>query len=220
MNACSRAVLLIIKILKLKAILITVFILCIYKMNAQSECFKNCSERSVAEWGKLKARGITSTDSALTINYKILSDLKGCAFPNTTLNKLDDTKFTISQLKGNIVFVHFWFTNCATCIAEIPSINNLHEVYKNKKVKFLAISFNDKNTINAFLKKHGSFESIQTSIEQKLLEEIFCVLDGYPLNLVLDKNGKVLDAWNEENPDSTKQDTFYEKVKHLIDENL
>ena len=85
---------------------------------------------------------------------------------------------------------------------------------------FLAISFNDKNILNAFLKKHDPFESIQTSIEQKILEEKFCVLDGYPLNLVLDKNGNVIDAWYEENPDSTKQDAFYNKVKRLIDKNL
>jgi thiol-disulfide isomerase/thioredoxin len=196
--------------MKIKTLILFLFILTIYKVEAQSPCFSNCKERAVVEWEKLKARGVTSTDSALTINYKILSDLKGCAFPNATLSKLDDTK----------LFVHFWFTNCATCLAEIPSINQLNKEYKNKKVKFLAISFNDKTTINAFLKKHGSFESIQTTIEQKILENTFCVLDGYPLNLVLDKNGNVIDAWYEENPNSTMQNTFYKKTKELIDKNL
>ncbi len=206
--------------MKFKISLIILFILCIFKIDAQSLCFKNCKERAVDEWEKLKARGITSTDSALVINQKILSDLKGCTFPNVELNKLDDGKFTIEELKGNVVFVHFWFTNCATCIAEIPSINQLHHFYENKKTKFLAISFNDNVTLKAFSKKHGPFESIQTSIEQKILEEKFCVLDGYPLNLVLDKNGKVIDAWYEENPDRSKQDGFYKKVKGLIDGNL
>jgi hypothetical protein len=87
-------------------------------------------------------------------------------------------------------------------------------------VQFLAISFNDKNILKAFAKKHGPFESLQTYIEQKILEEKFCILDGYPLNLVLDKNGNVIDAWYEENPDNTKQDAFYKKVKNLIDKNL
>ena len=206
--------------MKFKIPLLLLFVLSILEIHAQSQCFKDCKEREISEWEKLKARGVTSTDSALTINSKILSDLKGCAFPNVELNKLDDGKFTIEELKGNVVFVHFWFTRCATCIAEIPSINQLNHLYENKKVKFLAISFNDKNTLNEFSKKHGSFESLQTSIEQKTLEEKFCVLDGYPLNLVLDKNGNVIDAWYEENPDSTMQDAFYKKVKKLIDENL
>ncbi len=206
--------------MKSKISLLFLFLLTIFKTQAQSQCFADCRERAASEWEKLKSKGITSTDSALEINHKILSDLKGCAFPSIQLNRLDDKKFAIKELKGNIVFVHFWFTSCATCIAEIPSINQLHKLYENKKVKFLAVSFNDKNNIKAFSKKHGPFESIQTSIEQKLLEEKFCVIDGYPLNLVLDKNGNVIDAWYEENPDSSKQDAFYTKVKKLIDDNL
>ena len=206
--------------MKFKILLIILLIQSISKIYGQSQCFNNCQGRAVVEWEKLKARGITSTDSALTINFKILSDLKGCAFPNIELNKLDDGKFTIEELKGNVIFVHFWFTNCATCIAEIPSINNLHHVYENSKVKFLAISFNEKNILEAFSKKHGPFESIQTFIAKKNLEDTFCVLDGYPLNLVLDKKGNVIDAWYEENPDKTKQEAFYKKVKELIDENL
>ena len=206
--------------MKFKLSLITLFIINFSIIQAQNQCFNDCRERAVIEWEKFKARGVTSTDSALTINYKILSDLKGCTFPNVELKKLDDGKFTIDELKGNVVFVHFWFTRCATCIAEIPSINQLHKLYENKNVKFLAISFNDKNIIEAFLKKHGEFLGIHTSIEQKKLESIFCVLDGYPLNLVLDKTGIVIDAWYEENPDQTNQDAFYMKVKGLIDGNL
>ena len=206
--------------MKLRILLVIFFISSILKIQAQNQCFKDCKVRALAEWEKLKARGVTSTDSALTINFKILSDLKGCAFPNVELNNLNGNKFTIEELKGNIVFVHFWFTRCATCIAEIPSINRLHTVYENRKVKFLAISFNDANTLNEFSKKQGPFEAIQTSIEQKNLEEKFCVLDGYPLNLVLDKNGNVIDAWYEENPDRLMQEGFYNKVKGLIDKNL
>lgn len=206
--------------MKLKTLLIIVLAFSSGRIPAQNQCFKDCEQRAVAEWEKLKARGITSTDSALLINQKILENLKGCAFPNAELDKLDDGKFKIEELKGNAVFVHFWFTNCATCIAEMPSINQLYQLYENKKVKFLAISFNDLSTLKAFSKTHGAFRMIQTSIEQKMLEEKFCVLEGYPLNLVLDKNGKVVDAWYEVNPDNTKQEGFYNKVKELIDKSL
>jgi thiol-disulfide isomerase/thioredoxin len=187
---------------------------------SQSDCFKDCQKRSTNEWNKLVARGVNSTDSALLINHKILADLKGCGFPAIELNKLDSGKLTINELKGNIVFVHFWFTACATCIAEMPSINKLQEEYKNEKVKFLAISFNDKNTLTSFFQRKGPFESIQTYIDQKTLESEFCILDGYPLNLILDKNGKVIDAWYEENPDAAQQENFYSKVKMLIKNNL
>jgi len=181
------------------------------------DCFKSCRERSVTCWEKLKARGITSTDSALACDNEIIRDLKGCAFPEITLNNYEGGKFTISGLKGNVVFVHFWFTTCATCIAEMPSITKLSEQYKDRAVKFLAISFNDTKTLQAFFNKRGSFGSIQTSLEQKALEAEFCLLSGYPMNLVLDKDGKVIEAWVEENPEADKQDGFYNKVKTLIE---
>lgn len=186
---------------------------------AQSDCFKDCRSRSNACWEELKAKGITSTDSALECDNTIIRNLKGCEFPDIELDKYEGGKFRISDLKGNLVFVHFWFTTCATCIAEMPTITKLYDEYKNEKVKFLAISFNDQKTLQTFFKKRGSFGSIQTFTDQKRLESEFCLLSGYPMNFILDKNGKVIDAWMEENPEPDKQEGFNKKITSLIETN-
>lgn len=187
---------------------------------AQNDCFSNCRERSIAAWENLKARGITSTDSALQCDNNIIQNLKGCAFPPVELNTYGGGKFKAAELQGNVVFVHFWFTTCATCIAEMPVITKLSEEYKGKNVKFLAISFNNEETLRPFFKKRGNFGSMQTYLEQKTLEKEFCLLSGYPMNVVLDKNGKVLDAWIEENPEADKQEGFYKHLKLLIENNI
>jgi peroxiredoxin len=187
---------------------------------AQSDCFSDCRARSNACWESLKARGITSTDSALQCDNTILQNLKGCSFPTLVLNNLNGGTFTIDELKGNVVFVHFWFTSCATCLAEMPSINQLNIDFDKKNVKFLAISFNTPEKIRSFSKKHDGFKSIQTFLDQKQLESKFCVLSGYPMNLVLDKYGNVIEAWVEENPEAKEQDGFYRKVKMLIENTL
>jgi thiol-disulfide isomerase/thioredoxin len=199
---------------------IFIFLLFLNQLSsAQSECFKNCREQSNLCWEKLKSRGITSTDSALNCDHTIIQNLKGCSFPETELSKFESGKFSIRELKGNVVFVHFWFTSCATCIAEMPSISKLEEEYKTENVKFLAISFNDKEILESFFKKRGQFGSIQTYLDQKTMEKEFCILSGYPMNFILDKEGKVVDGWIEENPDPTKQEDFYKKLKGLIDKN-
>jgi len=171
-------------------------------------------------WQELQKRGIQSTDSALSIDEKIIDHLKGCTFPEAELYKLSGGTFRMSELKGNLVFVHFWFIHCATCMAEIPSINQLSESYKNEAVKFVAISFDPKEQLNNFFKKGKQFNALQLYLDQKTLESTFCILNTYPVNMVLDKNGKVMDAWTEENPDPAGQDGFYNKVKLLIDSNL
>jgi thiol-disulfide isomerase/thioredoxin len=201
----------------MKKILLISFFLSCNLIFAQSDCFKNCREQSNVCWEKLKARGITSTDSALKCDITIIRNLKGCSFPEIELNKFEGGTFQIKQLKGNVVFVHFWFTTCATCIAEMPSISKLEQEYKTQNVKFLAISFNNKQTLETFFNKRGAFGSMQTYLDQKTLENEFCLLGGYPMNLVLDKDGKVIDAWTEENPEADKQQAFYNKTKRLLD---
>ena len=188
--------------------------------SAQSDCFTECALRANTEWEQMKARGVTATDSALLINETILENLKGCPFPKTKLSNLYGEPLTIDELKDNVVFVHFWFTTCATCLAEMPSIAKLQNEFKEQPVKFLAISFNKEETLLTFFKKYGKDGSLQTYIDQKTLEADFCILDGYPLNLVLNKSGQVIDAWYEQNPESSKQSAFYEKTKLLISKAL
>ncbi|MCW3084003.1 MAG: hypothetical protein JWP12_1369 [Bacteroidetes bacterium] len=57
-------------------------------------------------------------------------------------------------------------------------------------------------------------------MDQKTLENTFCLLSGYPMNFILDKNGKVMEVWTEENPEADKQQGFYDKVKSLINSSL
>src|SRR6218665_1678843 len=122
---------------------------------AQSDCFTACADRAQTQWEQLKARGVTSTDSALLINKAILENLKGCPFPKTKLGNIYGEPLTSDDLKGNVVFVHFWFTSCATCIAEMPAIRQLQTLYAGQPVKFLAVSFNEEEKLLAFFKKYG-----------------------------------------------------------------
>ena len=46
----------------------------------------------------------------------------------------------LADLKGKVVFINFWATWCPPCIAEMPSINKLHQQFKdNKNVVFLMV---------------------------------------------------------------------------------
>ncbi|HXI00108.1 MAG TPA: TlpA disulfide reductase family protein [Sphingobacteriaceae bacterium] len=50
----------------------------------------------------------------------------------------------LSELKGKVVFINFWATWCAPCIAEMPSIEKLYQSMKdNKNVVFLMVDVDD-----------------------------------------------------------------------------
>jgi thiol-disulfide isomerase/thioredoxin len=65
-----------------------------------------------------------------------------------------DEHIALKDLKGKPVFVNFWATWCPPCVAEMPSIQNLYEEYKNE-VEFVLISSEGNDVINAFMSKHG-----------------------------------------------------------------
>ncbi len=47
---------------------------------------------------------------------------------------------SLKDLKGKVVFINFWATWCAPCIAEMPSIQKLYETFKdNDDVAFVIL---------------------------------------------------------------------------------
>jgi peroxiredoxin len=59
--------------------------------------------------------------------------------PNFALVDLNDSLVTLSQYKGHVILLSFWFTTCGPCIKEIPYENKLVEHFKDKPVKIISI---------------------------------------------------------------------------------
>ena len=60
--------------------------------------------------------------------------------PNFTLKNKNGSKVSLSEYKGNVVYLNFWGTWCAPCIKSIPQHKLLQEKYKNQKVVFLYVA--------------------------------------------------------------------------------
>lgn len=94
-------------------------------------------------------------------------------------------KFKMNYLDGKPTFINFWFTRCPPCIEEIPLMNQLKEKYGNQ-VNFITITFNDKTTVDEFLKTTPfNFKHIVNAKSEINRLEI----SAFPTNLILDKNG-------------------------------
>ena len=104
---------------------------------------------------------------------------------------LEDTKgkkHILSELKGKVVVLNFWFIECKPCVMEMPELNELVTEFKGKEVVFLAIAVNKKDQLKKFLKK--------TEFKYKVLTNGQSVSDsygvkGFPTNLIIDQNGIV-----------------------------
>jgi len=70
-----------------------------------------------------------------------------------TIGVPDGVETSWSALKGNVVILEFWGTDCAPCVAAIPHLNALVQKFSEKPVRFLAITKDDEATVKRFAGK-------------------------------------------------------------------
>ena len=61
-------------------------------------------------------------------------------FPELTFNLVDGKPITSQDLKGRPVMLSFWSVTCSTCIADIPALNQLHEILDRRGGKLIGVN--------------------------------------------------------------------------------
>lgn len=54
-----------------------------------------------------------------------------------------DNEVTLTDLRGQIVYVDFWASWCAPCLRSLPEVNVLYEKYKDQGFTVVAITIDD-----------------------------------------------------------------------------
>ncbi len=60
--------------------------------------------------------------------------------PELTFNTIEGKKIPMSSLKGQIVLVNFWATDCPGCIAEMPKLVETYNTYHAKGLEIIAVA--------------------------------------------------------------------------------
>lgn len=74
------------------------------------------------------------------IGLLILSLSNKTAAPDVTFVTLDGAKIRMADLKGKVVLVNFWATDCPGCIKEMPDLINTYNAYKTKGFEVVAVA--------------------------------------------------------------------------------
>ena len=128
---------------------------------------------------------------------RLFSDMGVLAtpFPNdpveVTLKDLNGQQVSLSDFRGKIVFINFWTTWCLACVIEMPSMEKLHQNFKDKDFVMLAINLQESaSKIKQFYKEYKL--TLTT-----LLDTTGAVGTGFgirsiPTTYILDKNGRII----------------------------
>jgi peroxiredoxin len=149
---------------------------------------------------------------------QILNALVGCKAPDFDVITLAGENLKLSDLKGKIVVINFWFEGCAPCITELPALNKLADAYDEKDVVFIAFGRDSESEINTFLSsKKFNYKMVSGKYD---ISMEYCVISGWPMNLVLDKKGIVRYIKAGGTTDETAKTYAFDKMKPVIDKYL
>jgi peroxiredoxin len=69
--------------------------------------------------------------------------LVGQPAPDFSIDLLDGSTMTLSDVRGRVVVVNFWATWCPSCVDELPDLQEVWETYQRQDVLLLGIALQD-----------------------------------------------------------------------------
>lgn len=108
--------------------------------------------------------------------------------------RLDDPSgrpIRLSEFRGKIVFVNFWTTWCLACVIEMPSMEKLHQKFKDKDFVMVAINLQESaSRVKQFFKEHKlTFTTLlDTTGDVGAGLGIYSI----PTTFILDKSGRII----------------------------
>jgi len=132
-------------------------------------------------------------------------DIVSLNFETNTLQFSDLNKniFSIQDFRGKTLFINYWATWCNPCLAEMPSMADLYERYReNDDIVFLYLSREELKTIKEFIPKDISLQKLP--LYKVITDDEFFATTGIPTTFIINANGNLIVKdvgsafWNDE----------------------
>jgi thiol-disulfide isomerase/thioredoxin len=114
--------------------------------------------------------------------------------PNLELTDSAGKTQKISDLRGSIVVVNFWATWCVPCREELPMLTRLSKEYGEKKVRFVAVSADERKNraaVGKFVAANQLEMEIWLGANLDMLERAD-LGNELPATFILDEQGDVV----------------------------
>lgn len=124
----------------------------------------------------------------------------GAAAPNLNLIKIlqaDKTTVDLNGLKGNIVVLEFWASWCLPCVPAIKHFNELSQKFKDKPVRFIAVTDDDELTVARFTKAQPIQGWIGLDNNRMTIKSYQAI--PLPHTVVIDRSGRIAAITKPEN---------------------
>jgi len=115
------------------------------------------------------------------------------AAPAVTFTSLKGERLTTQDLRGRVVLVNFWATDCAVCVKEMPRMVTTYRKYQPKGFEFIAVAmrYDPPNYVLNYTEKNAlPFRVALDPVGE--LAKAFGDVKLTPTTIVIDKRGNIV----------------------------
>ncbi|MFT0849558.1 TlpA disulfide reductase family protein [Achromobacter sp. F4_2707] len=128
---------------------------------------------------------------AAVVVWQLPSDAQTA--PDVQFTTLDGEQFTTQDLRGKVVLVKFWATNCTTCVAQMPSNIENYNNLKDRGYDTIAVAmkYDPPNYVKNFAESRQlPFKVVIDSTGE--LAQAFGDVRLTPTAFLIDKQGNII----------------------------
>ena len=109
------------------------------------------------------------------------------------LTTFDREEFRLSEQRGKVVVVNFWYPSCPPCRDEMPAFQEAWEQYEGRNVRFIGLfvpqGFDTEVEARQFVDELGLTFTFATDVRARVAQEYAVVY--FPTTYFIDQGGRV-----------------------------
>jgi peroxiredoxin len=111
--------------------------------------------------------------------------------PDFSLKDVNGHEVKLSALRGKVVLLNFWATNCGPCQIEIPWLMDFEQKFKDQGLVVLGVSLDDDgwDAVRPYIARKQINYRVVVGTEK--LSELYGGVDAIPTTFMLDRKGRI-----------------------------
>jgi len=137
--------------------------------------------------------------------------------PQVTFVSLQGKRIASDSLRGKVVLVNFWATDCVICVKEMPDMARTYDRYRERGLEFVAVAMkhDPPNRVIAYAEKNRlPFKVALDPLGE--LAQAFGDVRFTPTTFIIDKRGRIVSRIQGEPDFARLHALLEEKLKEII----
>jgi len=122
-----------------------------------------------------------------------LRDATVATVPEVELTTIQGEKLTLHSLRGKVVLINFWATDCAVCVKEMPQMSETYRKYQARgfDALFVAMPHDRPDHVVHFARRNQLPFKVALDVQGDITRA-FGPIRATPTTFIADRNGRIV----------------------------